>query len=118
THGRDRNNRAGQERPHEQAAFGKETDDGLDELGHFSNSQLAYMVKDISSSKPWGGSVSATSSGIGGNWISSTDCKQTLANDSFELFSATLRFCGWPFRSTENTRRNVPILTKSRCLLT
>ena len=55
---------------------------------------------------------------FGGNWISSTDCKQTLANDSFELFSATLRFCGWPFRSTENTRRNVPMLTKSRCLLT
>jgi len=50
------------------------------------NGQLANMVKVISSSKPSGGNVLATSSGMGGSWISKTDRRHTFAKASLELF--------------------------------
>src|SRR5215471_9577351 len=40
---------------------------------------------------------------------------QTFANVSFDEFSTTLRFFTCPLRSTTNTTRAVPMLTKSIC---
>jgi hypothetical protein len=40
-----------------------------------------------STSKPSDGNVFARSSGIGGSCDSSTDCRQILAKDSFDVFS-------------------------------
>ena len=67
-----------------------------------------------STSKPSGGNDFTTSSGMGGRCASSTDCTQTLANASFELFSVTLRSFTRPLGSTTKLRRSVPILIKSR----
>src|SRR2546428_405236 len=120
---RDGHDRAGEQRPHKKPALDEKAHDCLHRsrrLGDYGNSahQLAYIVNDISSSKPSGGSELATSSGIGGNCISRTDCRHTFAKDSLEVFSTILRFVTRPLRSTEKTRRSVPMLTKSPCLAT
>src|SRR4029453_15050098 len=118
-HYRYRDNRARQQRPHEKAAFRKESKDTIHSFGSFDS----YRGKDHwfgkimkprpSTSKPSGGKVFATSSGIGGRCASSTDCTQTFANASFELFSVTLSPFTRPLRSIKNRSRRVPILTKS-----
>ena len=72
------------------------------------------MNPSPSTSKPSGGNDCATSAGIGGRCASITDCTHTLANDSFELFSVTLRFFTRPLRSIINPSRSVPMLIKSR----
>src|SRR5206468_10530572 len=119
-HYRHRDNRARQQRPHEKAAFREESKDSI----HGFRSFDSYRGKDHrfgkimkpspSTSKPSGGKVFATSSGIGGRCASSTDCTQTFANASFELFSVTLRSFTRPLGSTTKLRRSVPILIKSR----
>ena len=72
------------------------------------------MNPSPSTSKPSGGNDCATSAGIGGRGASITDCTHTLANDSFELFSVTLRFFTRPLRSIINASRSVQMLIKSR----
>jgi len=90
--GRERNNRASEQWPHKNAALRKKSDDALKRFRHWGDDQLANIVNDISSARPSDGSEFATSSGMGGNWISKTDRRHTLANASLELFSMTLRF--------------------------
>src|SRR6266487_434474 len=100
-----RYNRARQQRPHEKAALREESKHGI----HGFRSFDGYRSKDHrfgkimkpspSTSKPSGGNVFATSSGIGGRCASSTDWTQTFANASFELFSVTLRSFTRPLRS-------------------
>ena len=72
------------------------------------------MKPSPSTSKPSGGKVFTTSSGIGGRCASRTDCTQTLANASFELFAVTLRFFTRPLGSITKLRCSVPMLIKSR----
>src|ERR1700724_719813 len=93
----DSDDRADQERPHEDAALDKESRDGFKHVRH----QFGNIVKVICSSKPSGGSVLATSSGIGGIWISMIDWRHTLAKASLELLLTTLRFFTRPLRSME-----------------
>src|SRR5437899_596044 len=90
--------------PHEKAAFRKESKHGIHGFRSFdsyrSNDHLGKIMKPSpSTSKPSGGKVFATSSGIGGRCASNTDCTQTFANASFELFSVTLRSFTRPLRS-------------------
>src|SRR4029079_14258710 len=115
-----RDNRTRQQRPHEKAALSEESKDSI----HGFRSFDSYRSKDHrfgkimkpspSTSKPSGGKVFATSSGIGGRCASSTDCTQTFANVSFELFSVTLRPFTRPLRSILNRSRKVPMVIKSR----
>src|SRR5882672_3267296 len=115
-----RDNRARQQRPHEKAAFRKESKHGIHGFRSFDSYRRKdhrfgkIMKPSPSTSKPSGGKVFATSSGIGGRCASSTDCTQTFANASFELFSVTLRFFTRPLRSITNRKRKVPMLIKSR----
>src|SRR5437870_2104772 len=114
-----RDNRASQQRPHEKAALREESKDsihGFRSLDSYrgNDHRFGKIIKPSpSTSNPSGGKVFATSSGIGGRCASSTDCTQTLANASFELFSVTLRSFTRPLRSILNRSRRVPILTKS-----
>src|SRR5882724_7442156 len=119
-HHRYRDNRTRQQRPHEKAALREESKHSI----HGFRSLDSYRRKDHrfgkimkpspSTSKPSGGKVFATSSGIGGRCASSTDCRQTFANASFELFSVILTFFTCPLRSISNRSRRVPIVIKSR----
>ena len=95
----ERDDGADQQRPHEDAALGKKSDNGFKDVRHLKD-QFGNMVKVICSSNPSGGRVLATSSGIGGTWISKMDWRQTLANASFEVFFITLMFFTRPLRST------------------
>src|SRR5689334_17213753 len=111
-----RNNRTDEERPHEHAALGEEADNSFKDVRHSEdNYPFGKFIKLISCSKPSGGNVVATSSGIGGNSISRIDCRQTFAKASLELFSRTFSDPGFtrPVRSTQNVTRTVPILTTS-----
>src|SRR5215475_4797502 len=118
-HYRNRDNRARQQRPHEKAALREESKDsihGFRSFDSYRNKDHRFgkiMKPSPSTSKPSGGKVFATSSGIGGRCASSTDCTQTFANASFELFSITLSSFTRPLRSIKNRSRRVPILTKS-----
>ena len=68
---RQRDDRTGQQRPHEDAALGKKTGNSLEGVKHLNrNHRLLNVVNEISVSKPSGGSAFATSSGIGGNFES------------------------------------------------
>src|SRR4029453_15573722 len=104
-HHRYRNNRARQQRPHEQAAFREESKHTIHGFWSFDSYRSKdhrfgkIMKPSPSTSKPSGGKVFATSSGIGGRCASSTDCTQTFANASFELFSVTLSPFTRPLRS-------------------
>src|SRR6266545_199847 len=104
-HYRYRNNRARQQRPHEKAALREESKHaihGFRSLDSYRGNDHRFgkiMKPSPSTSKPSGGKVFATSSGIGGRCASSTDCTQTFANASFELFSVTLRSFTRPLRS-------------------
>src|SRR5207244_7848091 len=119
-HCRHGHNRAGQERPHEKAASREKPEHDIHDSRRFGNDPGddhplgKIMNPSPSTSKPSGGKFCATSSGIGGRCASSTDCTQTLANASFELFSVPLRFFTRPLRSMTKRRRNVPMLIKSR----
>src|SRR6266446_1165271 len=119
-HCRNGYNRARQQRPHKKAASGKESEHDIRDSGRFSNDpggdhRLGKIMKPSpSTSRPSGGNVFATSSGIGGRCASSTDCTHTLANASFELFSVILRPFTWPLRSILNRSRKVPMVIKSR----
>src|SRR5436190_14378671 len=119
-HRRHRDNRAGQQRPHEETTSGEEPEHGIRDSRRFGNDpgddhRFGKMMKPSpSTSKPSGGKVFATSSGIGGRCASSTDCTQTFANASFELFSVILRPFTCPLRSILNRSRKVPMVIKSR----
>src|SRR5438132_6699336 len=119
-HSRHGDNRAGQQRPHEKPAPREESEHGIRDSRRFGNDpgddhRFGKMMKPSpSTSKPSGGKVFATSSGIGGRCASSTDCTQTLANASFELFSVILRRFTCPLRSISNRSRKVPMVIKSR----
>src|SRR5207244_13539933 len=119
-HRHHRDNRAGQQRPHEKPAPREKSEYDIHDSVRFGNDpgddhRFGKMMKPSpSTSKPSGGKVFATSSGIGGRCASSTDCTQTFANASFELFSVTLRSFTRPLRSISNRSRRVPIVIKSR----
>src|SRR5881397_203615 len=119
-HCRHGHNRAGQERPHEKAAPREKSEHDIHDSRRFGNDpgsdhQFGKIMKPRpSTSSPSGGKVSATSSGMGGRCASSTDCTQTLANASFELFSVILRPFTCPLRSILNRSRKVPMVIKSR----
>src|SRR6266404_8488936 len=119
-HSRNGDNRAGEQRPHEQPAPREESEHGIGDSRCFGNDpgddhRFGKMMKPSpSTSRPSGGKVFATSSGIGGRCASSTDCTQTLANASFELFSVILRPFTCPLRSILNRSRKVPMVIKSR----
>src|SRR5437870_3945712 len=119
-HCRHRHDRARQQRPHEKAAPREEPEHDVHDSGGFGNDpggdhRFGKMVKlNPSTSRPSGGKVFATSSGIGGRCASITDCTQTFANASFELFSVILRPFTSPLRSIVNRTRRVPMVIKSR----
>src|SRR6267378_1482742 len=100
-----RDNRTRQQRPHEKAALREESKDSIHGFRSFDSYRRKdhrfgkIMKPSPSTSKPSGGKVFATSSGIGGRCASSTDCTQTFANASFELFSVTLRSFNHTLRS-------------------
>jgi hypothetical protein len=71
------------------------------------------IVNDMSSFSPFGGKLSATSLGIGGNLTSRIDWVQIFAKYSFEVFRMILRFCTRPSRSIQKDTRAVPMLIKS-----
>src|SRR5438876_3945027 len=118
-HHRHRHYRARQERPHEKAAPREKSEHDIHDSRHFGNDPggnhpFGELVKLNSSiSKPSGGKGFATSSGMGGRCASSTECTQTFANASLELFSVILRSFTFPLRSMTNRSRRVPILIKS-----
>src|SRR6266481_1867525 len=119
-HCRNGYNRARQQRPHEEPAPREESEHGIRDSRRFANDPGddhrfgKIMNPSPSTSRPSGGNVFATSSGIGGRCASSTDCTQTLANASFELFSVILRPFTCPLRSILNRSRKVPMVIKSR----
>src|SRR5205809_4410034 len=74
-HYRYRNNRAREQRPHEKAAFRKESKHGIHSLRSLDsyrgkNHRFGKIVNGMSMSNPSGGSVVAKSSGMGGNCAS------------------------------------------------
>src|SRR5437899_7732806 len=119
-HCRHGHNRAGQERPHEKAASREKSEHDIHDSRRFGNDPggdhpFGKTVKmNVSTSRPSGGKAFATSSGMGGRCASCTDCTQTLANASFELFPVIFRSFTRPLGSTTNRSRSVPILIKSR----
>src|SRR5206468_7811850 len=119
-HRRQGDNRASQERPHEEPTPREESEHDIHDswrLGNDPGSDHLFgkiMKPSPSTSRPSGGKVFATSSGIGGRCASITDCRQTFANASFELFSVILRFFTCPLRSISNRSRRVPMVIKSR----
>src|SRR2546429_6079034 len=112
-----RNDRARQQRPHENAALGKKPGDSLEDVEHRcdlnGHHRLLNVVNDSSDSRPSGGNAFATSSGIGGNCASRIDCRHTLAKASLESLLITLRFFTRPLRSTAKLTRVVPSFTRS-----
>src|SRR5437762_11950659 len=118
-HCRHRHNRARQQRPHEKAASREKSEHDIHDSRRFGNDPGCdhpfgkIMKPRPSMSRPSEGKVFATSSGMGGRCASSTDCTQTFANASLELFSIILRSFTRPLRSTTNRSRRVPILIKS-----
>src|SRR6266542_361357 len=119
-HCRHGHNRARQQRPHEKTASREKPEHDIHDSRRFGNDPggdhpFGKMVKvNPSTSRPSGGNLSAMSSGMGGRCASSTDCTQTFANASFELFSVILRSFTRPLRSTLNRSLSVPMVIKSR----
>src|SRR6266404_7335091 len=119
-HCRHGDNRAGEERPHEKAAPREKSEHDIHDSRRFGNDPGGdhpfgkIMKPSPSISRPSGGKVFATSSGRGGRCASCTDCTQTLANASFELFSVIFKPFTCPLRSILNRSRKVPMVIKSR----